>query len=717
MDLKAAASLLNVKPKSSRHSLPGSPSRPRSPVRMPRSSGGSPPPGAKTGSASDPPSRGGRNTPTRRRPRSERGLHHWRHQGRPSPASAAASPSKPAVATSVSTTSAPPAVYTSQYPEEGESPGRGTPSSSPLVTAASTVSSLLQTQRVRLQRRRWPAASSRALALLALSVGVACALAVVYYFYRSAPSGALQGRGALATRACVTAGCREHASFFRRNLNTRRDPCVDLDGYVCSLWSPSSPMASDLAGQMTLTWALRATESLTQDATSEALDAGGALGAQHKVVSAFLHKCIAQKDDDPRSLNSVRKFAADLGIPWPYDANHPSERGPHPFEVVIRLDVLWGLKMWCQTAVLKRRRQKPIPPMLVVRRTDMASAWLGLVDALDNNQGRRAYYNDIHSLYGVPVPDAATADRHLETEREMLTALASVANETGREAVDTTVGRLEPLFGHSDGIPLVRFLLSFFNASGIHERSRVYVESRRFVVALDELLGKFGRDRLMEHIAWWFAQLCAVMASSKARRLIGGNEVESEALKKTNCFDVAEAWFGPTLYGSVAHVTAADERRAVDDFLRALLGDVHRAVAAISWTDETTRRAMVKRLREMSVVTSQEPEEASRAALSEVWSNSTKLLLALGCTSLFLSPDCSDRHGVPGSAHGVADRKLPALQEYVRRMAYTLQRETTTGEKLLRARSAATEINDVTTGAANLAPECMKNLCAQSKVQ
>nr|XP_054920660.1 uncharacterized protein LOC129381655 [Dermacentor andersoni] len=428
--------------------------------------------------------------------------------------------------------SAPAAVLTSQYPEEAESAGKGTPSRSPLLSA---------TQRVRLQRRQWPAASPRALALLALSVAVACALAVVYYFYRSAPSGALQSQGALATRACVTAGCQEHASFFHRSLNTRVDPCVYLDAYVCSLWSPSSPMASDLAGQMTLTRALRATESLTRDATSEALDAGGELGAQHKVVSAFLRKCIAQKDDDRRSLLSVRDFAARLGIPWPYDANHPSVPDTHPFEVLIRLDGRWGLELWCQTTVLKRRRQKPIPPVLVVRRTDMASAWLGLVDALDNNQGRMAYYKDIHryttwlahyrrasnaprSLYGVPVPDAATADRHLKTEREVLTALATVTNETGREAVDTTVGRLESLFSHLGDIPLVQFLVSFFNASGIHERSRVYVESRRFVVALDELLGKFGKDRLMEHIAWWFAQLCAVMASSKARLLIGGNE-------------------------------------------------------------------------------------------------------------------------------------------------------------------------------------------------
>ncbi|XP_075527605.1 uncharacterized protein LOC142559819 [Dermacentor variabilis] len=100
--------------------------------------------------------------------------------------------------------------------------------------------------------------------------------------------------------------------------------------------------------------------------------------------------------------------------------------------------------------------------------------------------------------------------------------------------------------------------------------------------------------------------------------------MESGSLKKANCFDLAAAWFGPTLYGSVAHVTAADERRAVDDFLRALLGDVRRAVGATSWTDETTRRAMVRRLGEMSVVTSQEPEEASSGALSEVWSSSAK---------------------------------------------------------------------------------------------
>lgn len=331
---------------------------------------------------------------------------------------------------------------------------------------------------------------------------------------------------------------------------------MDLDAYVCSLWAPSSALASDLAGQMALAWTLRATESLTRDATSEALDA---------------------------------------------------------------------------TAVLKSRRQKPIPPMLVIRRTDMASVWLELVDALDNNQGRMAYYEDIHSLYGVPVPNATTVARHLKTEREVLTALATVVNETSREAVDTTVDRLEPVFSNLGGIPLAKFILSFFNASGIHERSRVYFDSRRFVVAVDELLGKFGKDQLMEHIAWWFAQLCAVLASSKARLLIGGNEVESGTLKKARCFDVAAAWFGPMLYGSVAYVATADEKHAVDDFLQGLLRVVQRTVTAISWTDETTRRAMIRRLREMDVVNLQKSEAistrlaTSHAALSEAWSNSTQV--------------------------------------------------------------------------------------------
>ncbi|KAH7935257.1 hypothetical protein HPB52_004956 [Rhipicephalus sanguineus] len=368
--------------------------------------------------------------------------------------------------------------------------------------------------------RKQQAATPRIVPVLAVSAVLACTLAV-YFLYRTTLSGASKSQASLASHVCVAAECEEHASFFRRNLYTRADPCVDLDAHVCSHWAPSSALASHLTRDMALAWTLRVTDSLVADNVSD--------DASYSVISAFLRKCVAQKDDNPDSLRSVREFASELGIPWPYVVNDSAVQRTNPFEVLIRLDVLLGLQLWCQastrtTAVLKQLREKPIPPMLVISRTDTASVWLDLVDALDRNQGRVAYYQNINSLYGVPLPNASTMTRHLKMERDVLTALATVVNETNREAVDTTLDRIELAFTHLGDIPLAKFMLSFFNASGIHERSRVYIDSRRFVVAVDELLGKYGRGPLMEHIAWWFTQLCAVMASNKARMLITGNE-------------------------------------------------------------------------------------------------------------------------------------------------------------------------------------------------
>lgn len=224
--------------------------------------------------------------------------------------------------------------------------------------------------------------------------------------------------------------------------------------------------------------------------------------------------------------------------------------------------------------------------------------------------------------------------RHLDTEREVLQALTSIVNETRREAVDTTVERVELAFTNLNDIRLTQLILYFFNASGIHKRSRVYIESRRFVVAVDEVLGRFSREQIMEHLAWWFAQLCAMLASSEARMLIGGNEAQSQALKKAWCFNLAAAWFGPTVYSTVSNFVVAEQRRSVTDFQQGLLVHVRHAVENISWSDETTRRAMMRRLSELRVYNWEDDvkrtppqSQGSQAVLSEDWSNSTQEFL------------------------------------------------------------------------------------------
>ncbi|KAK8776491.1 hypothetical protein V5799_030166 [Amblyomma americanum] len=402
------------------------------------------------------------------------------------------------------------------------------------------------------------------LATVLLVLAVAVAVAV---YYRYSPLSGGQRFGADDHGVCASADCKLHASFFRRRLDTRIDPCADFDAYVCSLWSPASGLARDLVEEMALSWTLKAARFLTKETSGGRYDANGS-------------------------------FAHD------------------------------------QTVVLKNNGGKANPPMLVIRKTGMAAAWLDFVDLLDKNGGRRAYYKEIQRLYGLPVPSEATMTAHLVLERAVLTTLAASVNETGREAVYTTVARLESLFSNLNGYPLSRTILSVFKSSGIVAQSGVYITDRHFLAATDWLLGKYSRRQLLEHIAWWFAQICVVMASRKARMLVMSSEDGSRMLKTSRCLETAAAWFGPVLYYmSDAEDFAAERREGVDRFLRGLTAQTQRALAATTWVDEHTRRVMEQRLRDLRVVAWMEqlessggpPQDQSWGSFSNYWYDPKKV--------------------------------------------------------------------------------------------
>ncbi|XP_077492175.1 uncharacterized protein LOC144103288 [Amblyomma americanum] len=193
--------------------------------------------------------------------------------------------------------------------------------------------------------------------LLVLAVAVAVAV-----YYRYSPLSGGQRFGADDHGVCASADCKLHASFFRRRLDTRIDPCADFDAYVCSLWSPASGLARDLVEEMALSWALKAARFLTKETSGGRYDANGsfahdqeeAVSTGRRAAAAFVQKCIAQKDDDADSLRMVRHFAASIGIPWPYDES-ATRHSAHPFAVLGKLDVLWGLELWSQASELPKR--------------------------------------------------------------------------------------------------------------------------------------------------------------------------------------------------------------------------------------------------------------------------------------------------------------------------------------------------------------------------
>ncbi|KAK8767587.1 hypothetical protein V5799_005629 [Amblyomma americanum] len=170
-------------------------------------------------------------------------------------------------------------------------------------------------------------------------------------------------------------------------------------------------------------------------------------------------------------------------------------------------------------------------------------------------------------------------------------------------AVHTTVARLEPFLSNLNGYPLSKTILSAFNASGIHAYCRVIISSHRYLVAADWLLGKFGRRQLLENIAWWFTQICALMASLKARVLIADDVAGSEVLKAARYIDLTTAWFGLALYNATGtEYLPADRRRTVDSFLHGVNLKTQSSLKATTWIDKRTRRIMERSLRDLRVV-------------------------------------------------------------------------------------------------------------------
>ncbi|KAK8778247.1 hypothetical protein V5799_020409 [Amblyomma americanum] len=546
--------------------------------------------------------------------------------------------SRPA-ATAASPTSTVSASVTSPEFRKSPSAEKKTTSNLGLTPLASWISGKLKKRK---PKKSPPSRQAACIVLATVLLVLAVAVAVAAY-YRYSPLSGGQRFGADDHGVCASADCKLHASFFRRRLDTRIDPCADFDAYVCSLWSPASGLARDLVEEMALSWTLKAAWFLTKEISGGRYDANGsfahdqdeAVSTGRRAAAAFVQKCIAQKDDDADSLRMVRRFAASIGIPWPYDES-ATRHSAHPFAVLVKLDVLWGLELWSQTVVLKNNGGKANPPMLVIRKTGMAAAWLDFVGLLDKNGGRRAYYKEIQKLYGLPMPSEATMTAHLVLERAVLTTLAASVNETGREAVYTTVARLESLFSNLNGYPLSRTILSVFKSSGIVAQSGVYITDRHFLAATDWLLGKFSRRQLLEHIAWWFAQICVVMASRKARVLVTSSEDGSRMLKTSRCLETAAAWFGPALYYmSDAEDFAAERREGVDRFLRGLTAQTQRALAATTWVDEHTRRVMEQRLRDLRVVAWMEqlessggpPQDQSWGSFSNYWYDPKKEFL------------------------------------------------------------------------------------------
>ncbi|KAK8781201.1 hypothetical protein V5799_017458, partial [Amblyomma americanum] len=144
--------------------------------------------------------------------------------------------------------------------------------------------------------------------------------------------------------------------------------------------------------------------------------------------------------------------------------------------------------------------------------------------------------------------------------------------------------------------------------------SRVHINSRRYLVAADWLLGKFGRRQLREHIAWWFTQICALMASRKAKVLIAGDAECSEVLKTARCIDLATAWFGPALYYTTdTWYFTAEKRRAVNNFLHGVTVQTQSSFNVMTWIDERKRRIMERWLRDLRVLARLEQLQSSAA--------------------------------------------------------------------------------------------------------
>nr|XP_037272373.1 endothelin-converting enzyme 1-like [Rhipicephalus microplus] len=415
---------------------------------------------------------------------------------------------------------------------------------------------------------------------------------IVISLHRSANNGSV---------VCETEDCRLHAALITADMDTALDPCNDFSARVCSAWEHRrSLVARSVTGLH---------PSAHADAVSEwlmnlpyTIDAGTQRVPTGDRARVMYDACVNHTDGSEMTL--LRKFMAELGIPWP---DRPAT-GVSPLGVLINLAYNYHTALWFSIRLVSTSSVRVVvigPGQYVVpasRRHERLTAVGGYEEYW------QAYYDSFSSAsHKNPKPRGAGDFGAKPSARMQSFVLAVLSNATASQAKRNAFRsrfKIEQFDKLTVKVPASEWLSELNRhlkpPESLAPTDEVFANGIDISSAIRAIFDRYTRYDVLEQIGWLFADIYGPLVDDKllSRKFGESNAV---AARIALCATEVEKAFQPlvaALY--VVSRFSAETKKAVTEKLHAVVDTAGSMINGALWMDNYSRELLRMKIHDAS---------------------------------------------------------------------------------------------------------------------
>ncbi|KAH7965046.1 hypothetical protein HPB49_003094 [Dermacentor silvarum] len=416
---------------------------------------------------------------------------------------------------------------------------------------------------------------------------------------------------------CASDGCSRHARLIAAKVNASMDPCEDFEAFACSRWTAAtehydyaSAVTSALAGD----WF---------DDFRASMMAGALQIPTGRRVIAALDSCTTESTSKgfAEGLTVLKGFMSRLRISWPEESFSEA----NPLGVLLDMAYNWRLGLWFDAASLhKSMNNGECRHVILLSPGTFVIFWYPYqrsVSALDYED----YWNHFYRTMEPDRPQLTAEEiaRIASVETGVFTELTAVTNSTLQEPAEVSLADMERFTNTvSSNQWIVELNKAIRPDDPFTAASTLVVSDVGLLRTIGNLFSRYTRREILRHISWFFIQVFAGLADRRLLVSKVGHEGRAWLYRHIFCATEVEAAFKALVVALyVVPRFSKPLRQEISDQLSEVVTSAIRLLSNVSWADELSKRAAVRKLQSVKTLLWLPDSLLTEAALSKMYSN------------------------------------------------------------------------------------------------
>ncbi|KAH6928507.1 hypothetical protein HPB50_016844 [Hyalomma asiaticum] len=423
-----------------------------------------------------------------------------------------------------------------------------------------------------------------------ITIAVTVCLCVVFF---GAFLYLVKRRPAVPLKLCSTDDCQHHAALLTDQLNTTIDPCDDFEAFVCSAWQVSKDHREQdrsVMDNLRYAWYRRLEDTLTT---------GSLKYFTGRKPLAMYQMCNLYFPSNASQVQLIHKFFADHGLRWP----EPPAVLQSPLALLVMLSYRWASPYWITVYHLNppssRRQRVLITPGLYI--SILRNQYHSVASAYGRywQQFLELFYPDPKTR---PTMKAEVVEGVRAMEEDVLESLhAAMESHRKRPAIFP----FDKIDAHVPNTSAVEWVEAF--QAGMSLEPSLTLEDEivtdvAFLEVVGALLGKYGKLKLNQHLAWLMLQNFAPVTDYAL--LVGyfGSKEKAAAYRPFYCAHKVEATYKVLVLalGVVARLTDVD-RSAIDGGFKSIVSAAFGKIRNSFWMNDQDKVSIITKLASTSM--------------------------------------------------------------------------------------------------------------------